>query len=301
MTDASKRDVALIDSFSDVRSVVADPLRFKMRLGIGEDAYASLRAKKHLANFVDIGGWGATGAGVAASKTVATTFFAPTGLMAMLGLGTAVTPVGWVVGAAVTSAGAYYGVTRLFGRYNGSRVDTIPRFINTPIDVLGAALFDLMGGLAVRVANIDGHIDERELKAISDHFVRDWGLDNEYVTSAMHVLQANISRATIKDMARELAKFQVENPDCNDAEMQLVLVEFLREVALADGAIDEREELAIDAIAAAMRNATPGLTTRAKNAALDLGQVAGDTAASMGRKISVLNIGRLVPRFLRRR
>lgn len=163
----SRQDSSILRAgFSEIDRVVADPLRFKLKLGIGEDAYASLRIKKNLTNLWDLVGWGGTGATVAASPMVASAFFVPKGFIALLGFGTAVTPVGWVVAAAVTSAGAYYGVTRLFGGYEGSRVDKIPKFINTPLDVLGAALFDLMGGLAIRVAYIDGRIDERETQEI---------------------------------------------------------------------------------------------------------------------------------------
>lgn len=207
MLEGGATDLTLKERFASVDRVVADPVRFKLRLGIGEEAYASLRLKNNVLKVWDIGSWGGTGAAVASSKVVASTFFAPTGFMALIGLGTAATPIGWVVAAAVTSAGAYYGVTRLFGRYAGSRVDTIPKFINTPIDVLGAALLDLMGGLAIRVAAIDGEIDDREIETIVDHFVADWGMDRDYVEQALSVFQANIAKATIRELAGELARF----------------------------------------------------------------------------------------------
>lgn len=207
MAEERVDDLALKAGFSGVERVVADPVRFKLRLGIGEDAFTSLRLKKNLLKLWDIGSWGGTGAAVAASQTVATTFFAPTGVMALLGFGTAVTPIGWVIAAALGSAGAYYGVTQLFGRYAGSRVETIPKFINTPIDVLGAALLDLMGALAIRVANIDGPVDASEVEAIVEHFVADWGLERAYVEQALTVLRANIAKASIRDLACDLAKF----------------------------------------------------------------------------------------------
>jgi uncharacterized tellurite resistance protein B-like protein len=253
MDEQSQVEMLLKREFSEIECVIADPLRFKLQLGIGEDAYISLRAKKHLFRLWDTASWAGTGAAVAASKTVATTFFAPTGLAALFGFGAAVTPVGWVLLAAATSAGAFYGVTRLFGGYEESRVDKIPKFINTPIDVLGASLFDLMAGLAVRVAQIDGEIDQREIGAITDYFVGDWGFDPTYVESALAVVRTDIPKASIKDMARALASFQAQNPDCNNLAMQAALVDFLREIATADGVIDEREDLAIDAIAHAMK------------------------------------------------
>lgn len=238
--------------FASVEQVVIDPLRFKLRLGIGEDAYTSLRMKKNLQSLWDVGGMGATGAAAAASPVVASAFFAPAGFLGLIGLGTAVTPIGWIAAAAIASGGAYYGVMRLYDRYSGSRVDIIPKFINTPIDLLGATLFDLMGPLVVRVAQIDGKIDRAEIDLIVSYFVTDWGFDAGYVAQAIEVLVANTDTIGIKILAERLATFQVENPDCNPAAMRAEFVSFLRDVMEADGTVDEREQLAIDAIEAVM-------------------------------------------------
>jgi tellurite resistance protein len=283
MREGDASDLTLRAGFATIDRVVADPVRFKLRLGIGEDAYTSLRLKNNVLKVWDISSWGGTGAEVASSKVVASTFFAPTGFMALIGLGTAATPVGWVVAAAVTSAGAYYGVTRLFGRYAGSRVDTIPKFINTPIDVLGAALLDLMGGLAIRVAAIDGDIDDREIETIVDHFVADWGMDRGYVEQALSVFQANTAKATIKELAGELARFQIANPDCNAAAMSATLTAFLRDIAMADGRIDEREDLAIDAIATVLAQSVPGTMARLGDRATRAWSATADAIAAVAQ------------------
>lgn len=295
MRESDASDLTLKEGFASIDRVVADPVRFKLRLGIGEEAYASLRLKNNILKVWDIGSWGGTGAAVASSKVVASTFFAPTGFMALLGLGTAATPVGWVVAAAVTSAGAYYGVTRLFGRYAGSRVDTIPKFINTPIDVLGAALLDLMGGLAIRVAAIDGDIDEREIETIVDHFVADWGIDRDYVEQALSVFRANIAKATIKELAGELARFQIANPDCNATAMSGTLTAFLRDIAMADGRLDEREDLAIDAIVAVMAQSQAGTIARLGDGASRVWSATADAVTAVAQAVpdKLKNINRL--------
>lgn len=285
MRVGSATDVTLKEGFATIDRVVADPVRFKLRLGIGEEAYASLRLKNNVLRVWDIGSWGGTGAAVASSKVVASTFFAPTGFMALIGLGTAATPVGWVVAAAVTSAGAYYGVTRLFGRYAGSRVDTIPKFINTPIDVLGAALLDLMGGLAIRVAAIDGDIDDCEIETIVDHFVADWGMDRDYVEQALSVFQANIAKATIEELAGELARFQIANPDCNATAMSAALTAFLRDIAMADGRIDEREDLAIDAIDTVLAQSVPGTMASLGEGASRVWLATADAVAAVAQAV----------------
>ena len=92
---------------------------------------------------------GATASTVAASSAVASTFFASSGFMAStlsaIGLGaTAVTPVGWVIAAGVISGGAYVGVSRMFEKSKDSGLVVVPKYINTPLDVIAVALIELM-------------------------------------------------------------------------------------------------------------------------------------------------------------
>lgn len=277
--------------------VIAIEERFKMRLRIGEDAYALLSAKKNLMQVWDVGGVAATGAGVAASPAVATTLFASTASSGFLGFGAvaAATPVGWVIGAAMLSAGAYYGVSRLFRDADGQFVDTIPKFINTPLDLLAISLFDLMGALALRIAEIDGLVHEREMAAITDHFVTDWGYDRGFVGKALALLAEAPSSRRVKDLAQAIADFQGANPDCNAAKMQADLIEWLKALIRADGAIDEREEHALAAIQAIF-DAAQRLTLAR------MGQAARDTASvtAEGVRAAVNTIGQSATGLWRR-
>ena len=240
--------------FEGVNNVVADDLRFKRKLAIGEDAYTSIRLGRAAAKAWDVGGVAATGAAAAASPIVASTFFGSTGFMAAIGLGAAAaTPIGWVVAAAALSGAAYFGVTRLIGGYAASRVDVIPRFINSPIDELGAALLDMMGLLALKVAAIDGSVEDAERSAIADYFVTEWGYDPIYAKVALDLLEANALSTPLKNLASALQAFASDHPDCNAKALIADLLAMLREVAEADGKLDEREELAIDAIGTALR------------------------------------------------
>ncbi len=282
-----------IDEFSDdLDCVVSDPIKFKLKLRIGEEAYATLRLKNGMQSLWDVGGVAMTGASVAASKAVAGTFFASSaGMFSALGIGAAAaTPVGWVVAAAVATGGAYYGVSRLVRGKTGHMVDTIPRFINTPIDILGMQLFDMIGALALRVSSIDGEIHHAERSTIKQHFIEDWGFDPTFTTRALDLLAESTDATRVKAIAKTLAEFQAKNPDCNAEAMQSELLDFLRSVVSSDGILDEREDLAIDAIAATFRQERAITIAKVGRSISDLGDQAGSKLAGLKKKLALPSI-----------
>jgi uncharacterized tellurite resistance protein B-like protein len=235
--------------FEGVKDVVEDDLRFKAKLGIGEDAYTSTRVKKSVFEAWDVAGVAATGAQVASSALVAQKFFVAPSLLASIGIGTAtaVTPIGWVIAASVLSGGAWLGITRYL-KDDGSKTTVIPTFINTPVDVLGLGLFDLMAPLAMKVAAVDGHVHESEIDTIRHYFVRSWGYSDQFVDSGLEFVSQKLDSYDIKTAAATLGAFARDNPDCKANVMLADIKSFLREVMEADGRIDEREEMAIERV-----------------------------------------------------
>jgi hypothetical protein len=247
MTAVSAR-LSASAALESVEQVVADPLRFKAKLAIGEEAYTSLRVVNRVRELWDVLGAAGTGAAVAKSGVVATTFFAPTGLLGALGIGTAATPIGWVALAALASGGACYGLYRYLGNSKGSRVIEIPRFLNTPLDALGLALFDLIAPLALRLAQVDGQIEPEERAFLTTHLVEDWGLDRHFVSQAMQVIEPGLHELTVEAMASELAGFLHANPDCKHKVIAADLSEFLRQMLVSTGRLTEAEEQALNKV-----------------------------------------------------
>ena len=299
--------IAQLEKLNNVDLVVEDSTKFKLKLGIGEDAYTSLKLAKTLQSLWDMKGAAGAGAVAAASPAVATTFFASTaGPLSFLGIGAAAaTPVGWVMGAAILSGGAYYGAMRMLGNFNSSRVDTIPKFINTPIDLLGATIFDMMAGLSLKVSSLSHEIEEAERSAIAEYFVEEWGLSEEYVLAAIPLIEASIQDKRLKEMASSLAEFQLENPDCNPNAMRKDIKAFLEEIAFADGDYNEVEELAIEAVENVLNHALSGhrkITKSATKYAKISSGVAGSVATGASKVASnaVKDANKLVGRFLKK-
>ena len=245
-----------------VECVVADPLRFKAKLAIGENAYTSLRTVGKLRELWDVLGAAGTGAGIAKSSLVAAAFFAPEGLLGVLGIGTAATPIGWVALAAIASGGACYGFYRLLGNTRGTRVIEIPRYLNTPLDTLGLALFDLLAPMAIRMAAVDGTFSPTERERLVQHLVQDWGLDQAFVVAAIHSVEQNAVKGSLEEMAQEAAVFLHSNPDCNHAAITKEYVEFLRDLLESDGAINADEHNALKVLSDRLATAPASAVTQ---------------------------------------
>jgi len=233
------------DSFQDIDRIVVEPLKFKAKLAIGEDAYTSLRVKNTVVEVWDVAGVATTAAVVAKSSVVASTFFAPTGWLAALGIGTAVTPIGWVVAAGVVTGGAWFGITRHLKKASASKVTVVPNFINTPLDVLALGLFDLMAPLALKLTEVDGSVDNGRRQQLDDYFVGEWGYDADFVDAGIQHIESRLGEVSIHELAQTLAEFASQNRDCNFQLMSHEILEFLHDVAAADGVVEDSEQEAI--------------------------------------------------------
>jgi len=250
------------DWFHNVETVISDTLRFKAKLAIGEDAYTSLRLKRSATEIWDAAGTAAVAAGLAKSSAVASTFFAPTGLLSIIGIGTATTPIGWVIAAGLVSGGVCVGLSRKIKKSTGSRVTTIPNFINTPIDILALGLFELMAPLALKVAEVDDHIDHSEKELIESYFMDEWGFDKSFIGQGVEFIESKLSEFSIESTATSLAEITKKNPDCNFQAMTQEILSFLREIMEADGRIDKREEIAIEAVESIFKDAAKPSTSK---------------------------------------
>lgn len=269
-----------------VECVVAEPLRFKARLAIGENAYASLRMVNRGRELWDVLGAAGAGAAVAKSSLVASAFFAPSGLMGALGVGAAATPVGWVAFAALASGGACYGMYRWLGHSKGSRVIEIPRYLNTPLDTLGLALFDLIAPLSLRLAaSTDGAVPPQRREFLAAHLVDEWGLDDRFVTQAMAAIEPGLADAAAGELARELSAFLHANPDCNHKVIAADMGRFLAQMLEAGGApLAEPEQQLLAQVQQTLLKPPPGdvakVWTRAREHA---GHYGGQVAGAAGK------------------
>lgn len=241
--------------FRDIETIVSAPLNFKAKLAIGEEAYTSLKVKNAVVQAWDVAGVATTAAVVAKSSVVASTFFAPSGFLAAIGIGTAVTPIGWVIAAGVVTGGAWLGITRHLKKTTADKVTIVPNFINTPLDVLALGLFDLLAPLALKIASADSSINDFERNLIHSYFVREWGYDPKFVDEGLRYVECNLSELSIKELAQTIADFTRQNPDCNFRMMSREILSFLRNIVAVEGGISPSDEKAINHIESVFKSA----------------------------------------------
>lgn len=232
--------------FDEIETIVADDFRFKAKLRIGGDAFSTNRWKKKARELWEAAGMAGTAAVVVKSAPVASYFFAPTGVLSFLGIGTAVTPVGWVVTSMLLAGIGWISITRYLREKFGDGTIVVPKFINTPIDVLALALFDLMAPLALKLAAADGHIDPTEREVIIRYFEEEWGFDNEFIREGLDYTEARLPAFSIHDLAATLAEHKLRNKDCNYKEMSREFIDFLIEIVEADGRITPAEQKLVE-------------------------------------------------------
>ena len=230
----------------EIPSIIRDERAFKVQLAIGEDAFATLRLRNILAEIWDVFGAGMGGAAVAGAPVVAKFFFSSGGILGLIGLGTATMPVGWIIAAGTISGGAWWLIRRMVLQQAGELVEVVPKFINASIDVLALALLDLMIPLALKIAAVDGEVHQAERDRIEDYFVNTWGYDPEIVNFSIRFVEEDLSNLEIKVIAKTLAEFARQEPDCNYDSMIKSIMSFLHKLSEADGEVHENEEFALD-------------------------------------------------------
>ena len=223
-----------MNRYEEPVEVIAHELIFKGRLGIGEEAYKFLKLSNNLSTFIESLNAGVTASGVAASSVVAGALFPATGFgsaLAAIGIGAgAVTPIGWVVGAGLAAGGAYFGVRKLLGSTKAKMVDVIPKYINTPLDLIGVELLHRLLPLGLKIASADGRIIDSEVGAIADHYEKDWGYSRDFVIKTIEEMKEDVESISYEELAKSLSDYCDENDDCDRGTIVDFILDHLEEV-----------------------------------------------------------------------
>lgn len=284
----------LEDFFSESKeTIVKEPLKFKAKLGIGEKAYSLLRSREKLTTFNESIGIGTAASGIAASGVVANTFFTSSGFLSLVGLGTAATPIGWVIAAGVITGGAYMGISHIFERSKDTGLIVVPKFINTPLDIIAASLIELMLPVSLKMANAGGGLKDAELRTIQNFFVDEWGYCPGFVAKLIDEYRCQTNAVSYSKLAKSLGSYCADSPDCDKEVIMAGFVAHLREIIEADGRIHEDERVEIDYLTSLLivqsekNGGSSSVSEAIKRASQGLSSTAtfvSDTATNFGAK-----------------
>lgn len=183
-------ETELHDFFSgEITSVVEDSDKFRRKLNIGSDAFWYLSKAENLGSFITAL---STGAGIASLTCVG--WIASIGTLGQIGLaiGIVSTPAGWFAAAGVGSAAAVFLTRRLLRSVKKEAVTEVPNFINSPLDILGSSICDLICPILLKIAYADGHVTNLEHKKIKDYFTDQWGINSNYVDGLLKFDEAKL-------------------------------------------------------------------------------------------------------------
>ena len=135
---------------------------------------------------------------------------------------------------------------RVVRNFSKDRVDIIPKFINSPLDILAVSLFDLLAPLTLKVAFADGDKSASEHDLIVEYFSKDWGYARDYVEQSLKLLEDQISEVEVEHLLKPVSDFIAENPDCNQIEIAKNILEVLKEIAEVDGVLTDDEVRVLD-------------------------------------------------------
>ena len=246
-----EEDADVIEKIESAEEIIADDEKFRKKLGIGADAYRSLKVASWLGPAA-LGG--VTGAAVAGSPIVASTFFGGTAstVAGWLGLGlAATTPVGWIIAAGVTTGVAASGAYTVYRKKVREKlVDEVPRQTNSPLDFLATSVVGFLMPVTLRLALADGNVDDRERRKIKDFFVNGWGYSESFADWKMDEFQNEPDLISLDGLFAALEELKNHRKDCNFDHIFGELLDFLRELANSDGEFHHGEKATIGEVKA---------------------------------------------------
>lgn len=227
----------------DSEKIVEIPERFKIKLGLDERSYKYLSSAKNLKEFVEVAsttGAGALGGlccGYSSASGIAV-LLSHWGLMSLSVAG----PV--AIGAGIAFAGICV-IKYCFYRADKMTMDHIPKFINTPLDILGASLADVLIYPAVKIAICDGHFSKEEYDFIVNSLYDEWGISKEYCVKVVKAALDSIYEYSYQATFDLISGVCGQNKELNRTKIFTDVCRLVEGLVYADGefSMDEHAEL----------------------------------------------------------
>lgn len=232
----------------DCITVVEDADKFKAKLNIGSAAFKKLAtAEKAGEILLALSAAGGGGAALFAG------WLASLGMLAKLGfaVGFVATPFGPMAVAGSLAATALLAIRKFYKSIKKDAVVEVPKFINSPIDVLGMSICSLIYPIAMKVAHADGSADEKERAVVKAYFVEQWGISAQYVDQLDREVDSKSAASIYERLKADISRLG-QTGDVKADTLAREIVAIAGDVIGADGRVDASESVELDRLKTAL-------------------------------------------------
>ena len=198
-------DMKSFFSEDNLTVVFSNEKKFITKLEINDNAYAKLKIAKDLEKY---GASLATGLAVAGSTYAV--WLTSLGILGQIGLavGLVSNPIGWMALAGGTGAVLMFGGKSLINSVDKHAFEKTPKYLNTPIDLLGTTFFAILTPLLLKITTNNGTITLKNTDYIQN-ILLGFGYDKKYIeTNLYNSIQVlhDLDIADVKEKLKAIAK-----------------------------------------------------------------------------------------------
>jgi uncharacterized tellurite resistance protein B-like protein/uncharacterized protein YaaW (UPF0174 family) len=227
-------------SKSDEPPIIDSPLQFKAKLNIGDEAYAYLSKADNMVDFSIT-----LSAGVGGGALASVAWFATLGPFAKLAMlfGVTSTPVGWFVGAGALTSVLAYGLMKAKDKKKDKTLISIPKHLNTPLDLLGQMVISLILPATVKMALADGNFCEKERKVLREYLAQEWGFNRYFIANSMAEQETLINDFNYEEYRQILIASTSTHKEIKYDVVKSEIISIIFEIMNADGNISPEEKI----------------------------------------------------------
>jgi len=233
------------ETFKNSKMILRNDLLFKNAMGFSEAQYTMLKKADLLPDLMasvvtgTLGGMAAQSAWLGALGLWGKVLFA---------LSLSSTPIGWIIGGAGLGAVLGLGMSHIGKKINRKiRKKTmieIPKYINTPLDMIAFSWLSLVIAVAIKLGYADGKFSDEERKKLRDILIHKYGYDENFVNSAIIQTESRINEFSFSELKSNFNKI-LKMLDKDKEAIQTVkknLLNLMQDIIMADNIITDGEK-----------------------------------------------------------
>jgi len=235
----------LSDLFENIQSIIDDDFQFKKKLNIGDEHFTYLNNAKNLMDFGE-----SLAGGTAIGFLTYSSWFASHAVaikvLAFIPVLSVSPPIAFIVGSGILGATGFFGFKKakdaLLKKSENELMTKVPKYLNTPLDLLGLSLASLMMPVSVKMGQADGELCVVERAQILKYFTDEWGYNSEFIEKLLQAQESKMESFSYKEYAKTLKAVCKKTSEFKLSQVSDEILNFQREIILMDGEIHPEEE-----------------------------------------------------------